>query len=155
MGTGQTPSIQGSAMSAAHGSTPPAHSHTGGGRSLYTHTQLPAPHLLPLKSQESACSSPASRRSPVLFSMAHASVKSLSPLRTSTPSIPEDTELPWLGSQNLSINHLTFWCLCEPRLHLPSVLLTVLSIVNIYRTLFCVCARHTYINTFNSLSNSK
>lgn len=87
----RAPSIQGPVRSGAHGSAPPAHSLTGGGRSLYTHTQLPAPHLLPLKSQESACSSTASPRSPVLFSMAHASVKSLSSLRTSLiPSILEE-----------------------------------------------------------------
>ena len=63
---GQAPSTRGPAKSRAHGSAPPAHSClTAGGRSLYTRTPLPAPHPLPLKSQESICSSAASCLSPV------------------------------------------------------------------------------------------
>ena len=75
---------------------------------LHTHTQLPAP----LKSHESACSSTASRRSPVLFSMAHASVKSLSSLRTSlSPSILEEHRASLAGlteSLHQPLNILVF-----------------------------------------------
>lgn len=64
----RAPSIQGPVRSGAHGSAPPAHSLTGGGRSLYKHTapahltcslsSLKRVHALPQPLAEAQCCSP-------------------------------------------------------------------------------------------------